>query len=98
MTVTVASGTAGQSSFLMNFILLFSLIFTGFLVNVNSIPDWISWIHYLSVFYYAFEAMMTTELSGMKLTFIYTPVRTTGKKDSWMEMNMSLFVLKRRIS
>lgn len=34
----VASNTAGQASFAMNFLLLFSLVFTGFLVNVNSIP------------------------------------------------------------
>lgn len=34
----VASRTAGQASFAMNFTLLFSLVFTGFLVNVNSIP------------------------------------------------------------
>lgn len=38
MCVTVGSNTAGQASFAMNFLLLFSLVFTGFLVNVNSIP------------------------------------------------------------
>jgi hypothetical protein len=32
------SNTAGQASFAMNFTLLFSLVFTGFLVNVYSIP------------------------------------------------------------
>ena len=35
----VASNTAGQASFAMNFLLLFSLVFTGFLVNVASIPS-----------------------------------------------------------
>lgn len=35
---TVACNTAGQASFAMNFLLLFSLVFTGFLVNVDSIP------------------------------------------------------------
>ncbi|KAL4457602.1 hypothetical protein ABPG75_012467 [Micractinium tetrahymenae] len=69
MSVTVASNTAGQASFAMNFLLLFSLVFTGFLVNVNSIPAWIRWVHYLSIFYYAFEAMITGELSGMVFTF-----------------------------
>lgn len=38
MCITVVSNTAGQASFAMNFTLLFSLVFTGFLVNVNSIP------------------------------------------------------------
>jgi hypothetical protein len=102
----------------MNFLLLFSLVFTGFLVNVNSIPGqpacqtvgeglpaalcaitnescrrthahmpsgdlkqsplsshshcpaaWIRWVHYLSVFYYSFEAMITSELTGLVFTF-----------------------------
>ena len=71
MCVTIACNTAGQTSFIMNFILLFSLAFTGFLVNVNSIPAVIRWIHYLSVFFYAFEAMLSTELTGMAFTFLY---------------------------
>ncbi|KAL4857919.1 ATP-binding cassette sub-family G member 2 [Chlorella vulgaris] len=69
MCITVVSNTAGQASFAMNFTLLFSLVFTGFLVNVNSIPAWCRWIHYLSIFYYAFEAMITNELSGLVFTF-----------------------------
>ena len=36
---TVASNTAGQASFAMNFLLLFSLVFTGFLVKVSTIPS-----------------------------------------------------------
>jgi hypothetical protein len=71
MCVTIACNTAGQTSFIMNFILLFSLAFTGFLVNVSSIPGVIRWIHYLSVFFYAFEAMVSTELTGMSFTFLY---------------------------
>ena len=71
MCVTIACNTAGQTSFIMNFILLFSLAFTGFLVNVSSIPAVLRWIHYLSVFFYAFEAMISTELAGMSFTFLY---------------------------
>ena len=73
MCVTIGCNTAGQASFIMNFLLLFSLAFTGFLVNVNSIPAVLRWIHYLSVFFYAFEAMMSTELMGVPFTFLYTP-------------------------
>jgi ABC-type multidrug transport system permease subunit len=69
MSVTVASNTAGQASFAMNFLLLFSLVFTGFLVNVSSIPKALRWLHYLSVFYYAFEAMITGELNGQLYDF-----------------------------
>jgi ABC-type multidrug transport system ATPase subunit len=73
MCVTIGCNTAGQASFIMNFLLLFSLAFTGFLVNVNSIPAVLRWIHYLSVFFYAFEAMLSTELMGVPFTFLYTP-------------------------
>lgn len=34
----VVTNTAGKASFIMNLLLLFSLMFTGFLVEVNSIP------------------------------------------------------------
>lgn len=73
MVITIMCSTAGQSSFIMNFILLFSLAFTGFLVNVNSIPVVIRWIHYLSVFYYAFEGILTTQLNGEEYVFVYYP-------------------------
>ncbi|KAK2079440.1 hypothetical protein QBZ16_003132 [Prototheca wickerhamii] len=69
MAVTVVSNTAGEASFGMNFIILFSIMFTGFLVNVNSIPTWLRWIHYLSIFFYAFEAMITNEMTGRTFSF-----------------------------
>ena len=37
---------------------------TGFLVNVETMQGWVRWIHYLSLFFYAFEAMITSELTG----------------------------------
>ncbi len=48
----------------MNTLLLFQLVFTGFLVNVNSINPVLAWIHWLSQFFYAFEAMIQNELNG----------------------------------
>lgn len=71
MAVTVGSATAGQASFIMNFSLLFSLAFTGFLVNVNSIPSALRWLHAVSPFYYAFEALLTNELNGQEFLFQY---------------------------
>jgi hypothetical protein len=38
MLVTIGSKTAGEASFIMNFILLFSLIFTGELPGQGSLP------------------------------------------------------------
>ena len=69
MAVTVGFGTAGRASLVMNLVLLLSLLFAGFLVNVNSITPTLRWVASLSVFRYAFEAMTTSEMSGIELTF-----------------------------
>ena len=69
MAVTVGFGTAGRASLVMNLVLLLSLLFAGFLVNVNSITPALRWVASLSVFRYAFEAMTTNEMSGIELTF-----------------------------
>ena len=69
MAVTVGFGTAGRASLVMNLVLLLSLLFAGFLVNVNSITPTLRWVASLSVFRYAFEAMTTNEMSGIELTF-----------------------------
>lgn len=69
MAVTVGFGTAGRASLVMNLVLLLSLLFAGFLVNVASITPALRWVHYLSVFFYGFEALTSNELSGISLTF-----------------------------
>lgn len=70
MLVTLCSKTAGTSLFVMNTILLLQLSLTGFLVEVDSISPVLRWIHWLSQFYYAFEAMITTEMNQNKYNLI----------------------------
>eukprot|EP00887_Chlorella_sp_A99_P006677 scaffold3.g6677.t1 len=36
---------------------------------VRGIPAWIRWLHYLSLFYYAFTSLMINELAGLTLNF-----------------------------
>jgi len=73
MAVTIGCNTAGQAAFVMNFTLLFMLVFTGFLVKISSVTPVLAWIHFLSPFFYAFEAMMSTELNGQFVDFAYQP-------------------------
>ncbi|KAL4534698.1 hypothetical protein Ndes2526A_g05580 [Nannochloris sp. 'desiccata'] len=73
MAVTVGCNTAGQAAFVMNFTLLFMLVFTGFLVKISSVTPVLAWIHFLSPFFYAFEAMLSTELNGQSIDFAYQP-------------------------
>ncbi|KDD77010.1 ABC-2 type transporter, partial [Helicosporidium sp. ATCC 50920] len=70
LLVSAASASAGRASLVMNVVLLLSLLVGGFFVNVASIPGWIRWLHYLSLFYYAYSALMINELSDLLLNFV----------------------------
>jgi len=72
LQVVILSKTAGTASFVMNTVLLFQLAFTGFLVNVDSISPVLRWIHWLSQFFYAFEAMIQNELNGGRYDLVLT--------------------------
>lgn len=77
LAVTVLSSTAGQASFLMNILLLVSLLNSGFFVNIADMPNWISWLHYLSVFFYGYSVLITNEVSKLFFNFVvsgYTAV------------------------
>jgi ABC-type multidrug transport system permease subunit len=48
-------------------IILFSMLFGGFLLNKDHIPVILSWLQYISFFNYAFEALIVNELEDMTL-------------------------------
>jgi ABC-type multidrug transport system ATPase subunit len=76
--VAVVSKTPGQAALIMNVVLLISLLVGGFFVNATSMPSWIRWLHYLSVFYYGYTALITNEMVPLLLDFVvegYTAVR-----------------------
>ena len=77
LAVTFLSSTAGQASFIMNLILLVCLLNSGFFVNADDMPDWISWLRYISVFFYGYSIMITNEVSDLLFQFVvegYTAV------------------------
>eukprot|EP01119_Soliformovum_irregulare_P020712 TRINITY_DN675_c0_g1_i1.p1 TRINITY_DN675_c0_g1~~TRINITY_DN675_c0_g1_i1.p1 ORF type:complete len:842 (+),score=177.45 TRINITY_DN675_c0_g1_i1:111-2636(+) len=49
--------------------LLFFLLFGGFLVNKQSMPQGVGWLKQLSFFNFAFEVMMVNELYGGQINF-----------------------------
>jgi ABC-type multidrug transport system ATPase subunit/ABC-type multidrug transport system permease subunit len=59
---SVASGNVTATLFI-----LASSLFSGFLLNKDSIPSYLSWIKYLSFWNYAFEALLINELYGFKV-------------------------------
>lgn len=49
--------------------LLLSLLFTGYLVNIAAVTPVLQWVHYLSVFFFGFESLIVNEMSGINLLF-----------------------------
>jgi ABC-type multidrug transport system ATPase subunit len=56
---SVASGNIMATLFILG-----GSLFAGHLLNKDSIPVWLSWLKYLSIWNYAFEALLINELSG----------------------------------
>ena len=50
-------------------VLLISLLFGGFLANVATLPGWLGWLRFLSIFYYAYEVLMVNEIRGLDVDF-----------------------------
>ncbi|XP_065906229.1 broad substrate specificity ATP-binding cassette transporter ABCG2-like [Dysidea avara] len=44
---------------------VFQMVFGGFLLNLNTLGSWISWIQYLSIFRYSLNALFENELKGV---------------------------------
>ena len=68
LAVTVGSKSAGQASLVLNITLLVSVVVSGMLVNPDTMPDWIGWMHYVSIFFWAYSALMINEMSGIKVS------------------------------
>jgi len=44
------------------------MLFGGFFAKLNNIGDWLSWIQYISLFKWGFQALITNELHDMPFT------------------------------
>jgi ATP-binding cassette, subfamily G (WHITE), member 2 len=67
--ISTAASTVGQANLIAVVWFLIMLLFGGFLVNIQTMAPWYSWLRFLSIFYYSFELLVTNELSGLLLTF-----------------------------
>ncbi|KAL5486908.1 hypothetical protein EMCRGX_G019448 [Ephydatia muelleri] len=52
------------ANLLVSLIYVFSMLFGGFLLALASIPAWVRWMKYLSLFRYSVEALAINELKG----------------------------------
>ena len=58
----------GVANLIGSLVMLFSLLFAGLLLNHDKIPDAAVWLQYLSIFHYAFEALIVNEVRYLTLT------------------------------
>ncbi|RUS17489.1 hypothetical protein BC937DRAFT_89917 [Endogone sp. FLAS-F59071] len=59
--------SVGAGNLLASLIMLFAMLFGGFLLNKEHIPIFLRWIQYLSFFNYGYEALIVNELKDMTL-------------------------------
>ncbi|XP_043917293.1 broad substrate specificity ATP-binding cassette transporter ABCG2 [Protopterus annectens] len=82
MTLAISAGqnVVAVASLLTTISFVFMLIFSGLLVNLPSIMDWLSWLQYLSIPQYALTALQVNELTGLK--FNCDPSDTTSSPNN----------------
>ncbi|KIW07377.1 uncharacterized protein PV09_02221 [Verruconis gallopava] len=57
----------GVANLIGSLVMLFSLLFSGFLLNKNSIPPTVLWLQKLSIFHYGFEGLIVNEVRPLSL-------------------------------
>ncbi|KAG0279947.1 hypothetical protein BGZ97_009483, partial [Linnemannia gamsii] len=67
--LVIAAGvrTTGVASLASSIVMLFMMLFGGFLINSKQIPTALTWIQYLSMFKYGFEALAVNEVAKTQL-------------------------------
>ncbi|RUS20020.1 hypothetical protein BC937DRAFT_86556 [Endogone sp. FLAS-F59071] len=68
--LVIAAGIqeAGMASLVASIVMLFMMLFGGLLINQDKIPAALSWLQYLSVFRYGFEALAANEANSLEIT------------------------------
>lgn len=67
LVVAVAFRQAAVANLTASLLILFSMLFAGFLLNRDRMLFLVSWIQYLSAFRYAYEALLVNELKDIQL-------------------------------
>lgn len=65
--LSVAFETVGVASLVGTLVMLFNLLFTGLLINRDSLTPFLQWLHTISFFHAAYEALAVNELRYLTL-------------------------------
>jgi len=69
LAISSVTPSVGLGNLIHILMLLFSLLFGGFLVNKSSMPPWIGWLKWASFLNFAFEVLLVNELHGLVIMF-----------------------------
>ncbi|KAI0067224.1 hypothetical protein BV25DRAFT_1911888 [Artomyces pyxidatus] len=67
LLISIACANTSVASLIGTLVMLFNLLFTGLLINRNKIAPWLQWLHTISFFHAAFEALAVNELRFLQL-------------------------------
>ncbi|XP_053535852.1 broad substrate specificity ATP-binding cassette transporter ABCG2-like [Ictalurus punctatus] len=66
IAVSVGQSNVAVANILQNLAFVFMMIFTGLLVNLESVMAWLAWLKYLSILHYGLTALEIVEFVGLK--------------------------------
>jgi ATP-binding cassette subfamily G (WHITE) protein 2 len=64
------------ASLLIAMCYVFQMLFGGFLITLESLPVWLQWLQYFSIFRYSVEALAVNEISGLTFNVTINNVTT----------------------
>ncbi|KAI0749625.1 hypothetical protein C8Q80DRAFT_1100288 [Daedaleopsis nitida] len=67
LLLSIAFSSTSVASLVGTLVMLFNLLFTGLLINRKSVPAMFQWLHTMSFFHAAFEALAVNELRYLQL-------------------------------
>uniref|UniRef100_A0AAR2K1M3 ABC transporter domain-containing protein n=1 Tax=Pygocentrus nattereri TaxID=42514 RepID=A0AAR2K1M3_PYGNA len=70
--VSASVGSFAMANIFIALPFVFMMVFGGFLVNLNSMLSGMSWLKWISIFRYGFNALAINELKGLVFTSNYT--------------------------
>lgn len=68
MIIASAAPTPDAANAIAPLFVVLMILFGGFYINIESLPDWLQWVQYLSLMRYAFEGLAVNEFTGAKFT------------------------------
>eukprot|EP01114_Cavostelium_apophysatum_P002732 TRINITY_DN1241_c0_g2_i3.p1 TRINITY_DN1241_c0_g2~~TRINITY_DN1241_c0_g2_i3.p1 ORF type:complete len:901 (+),score=139.14 TRINITY_DN1241_c0_g2_i3:2952-5654(+) len=69
LAISAATPSLSMGNLICILLMLFFMLFGGFLVNKTSMPSFVGWLMWTSFLNYAFEVLMVNELTGLTIQF-----------------------------